>query len=1009
LRLFVIAALLVLTACSRSTEGPTPKLVGTVNPLQPFVNPARVCNAQGEGRGWRINLLGERFTPVPSDVLTGEPRVGLPEVTLKGPVNLTLERDSVLYRDNTLMFLRIPTRDTAPSAELPPGNYALEVRNLGGGSASLEEQLIVVPPPTVTAVTAPEGFTFVAPRPLIIEGTGFRTDTFPVMKLRREGAEDVDIFVSTVDSPTRITAEISPGTPEGRYDFYLLNPEGCAFTLREAITISYPRLGQLTLEPRFGWQRRNQAITIYNAATGTEGQFTGGAPEVSIVAPLKSNPARLVDIPLNRVAYVSPTTVTAVVPTCSGSQALPLTDAACADGIVPGGPYALRVGDATGVGEVPAARGFVVLGDEPPVIEAISPSTIDTQGWNAPNSLLVQGSHFGVGAKVQLLKQQPTTGNILACDLPPAGSATPTAISAHVPAPIPAARCVEYTSTGTQLPVTGDVQLTTGLYVVRVQNTADPAYADYSGLVVTNPAGNPAQGAPLSARLATARADFPLVLATNDLGQPFLYALGGTDGTNPLASVEVAPVTPFGNVGGDCTGTTCTFRTLERTSLGVGPVQETPEARKGLMAVVRTVRNDTSYIYVLGGVRGSDGATLSTVERAQVLKVADAPTLAPPERLTEEGATLPVGTLYYQVSAVLGGTDAANPGGETLPSDEYPVKTTEALNAARLTWTCVPGAAKYRIYRTAAANERSGSGRLLDEVPAPAAPACAGSPLPQVSYVDKGAKTPAPDAPRPLPPGALGRWTRAGVSQLEVARGNAAARLVGDSLYVSGGFCSTAGTGCPAANTTLASVERSRFGPNNLTQERFESVATLSRARQRHSMAVANASTAPSSFTSATPNNTLDEWLVVAGGDQGGAPLTGPGVIEVGRILQFGDELATPSFTDSGYNTAGTHGGWTEIISNYLFQAGSTGGSVLTFRSGFVCPGTGGRAGQCGVTNTPPYNFEGALNSTALSYQQGGPRYLAGTTRFRAFLYAAGGFPNDAGGTPTATVERIVF
>jgi hypothetical protein len=545
---------------------------------------------------------------------------------------------------------------------------------------------------------------------------------------------------------------------------------------------------------------------------------------------------------------------------------------------------------------------------------------------------------------------------------------------------------------------------------VRVQNTADPAYANYSGLIVTNPAANPAHGPPLSTQLATARADFPLVLATDDLGQPFLYALGGTDGTNALASVEVAPVTLFGDVGGDCNGATCTFRTLDRTPLGVGTAQETPEARRGLTAIVRTVPNDTSYLFVIGGVRGSDGATLGTVERAQVLKVADAPALAPPERLTQEGAAVPTGTLYYRVSAILDGTDVENPLGETLPSDEYPVKTNEALNAVRLSWPCVPGAAKYRIYRTAMANERSGSERLLEEIAAPEPASCAGSPLPQVSYVDTGAKTPAADAPRPLPPGALGRWVRAGVEQLSVPRGNAAARLVGDSVYVSGGFCSTAGGGCPAANATLATVERGLFAANSFVLSTFEPAGMLTRARQRHSMAIANASTAPGSFTSATPDNTKDAWLLVVGGDQGGAPLSGAGVIEVGQIRDASGEIETPTFSAAGYNNAGsTHGGWTEVIANSLFQAGGSGGTVFTFRSGFVCPGTGGKPGQCGVPATPPYNFTGALNSTALPYQQGGPRYLAGATLFRAFIYAAGGFPNDAGGTPTATLERIIY
>jgi hypothetical protein len=1008
LRLQLVTALLVLAACSRTTEGPTPEVIGAVNPLDRNVAPARVCNAQGDARGWRIELLGDRFAPLPQDVLTDDPKVGMPEVTLKGPETLTLDPGSVSYRDFGLMFLEIPTQDSTPAAELPPGNYTLQVRNLGGGTGELVDGLIVVPPPTVTQVTAPQGFSFSSATPLVIEGTGFRTDTSPVMKLVRAGSPEVDIFVSTVESATRITAEIPSGTPEGTYDFVLINPEGCSFTLLNALTITYAQLGLLTIEPRFGWQRRNQPITLYNAPTGDQRNFSSSAPEVYLVAPLKAEPSRPVSIPLNRVAFVSPTIVTAVVPTCSGNTALPLTADDCPNGIVPGGPYALRVADASGaVGQIPAANGFTVLQNEPPVIESISPSAIDTNGLeSAGNPLVVSGRSFGAGAKVQLVRQLDT-GSLRACDLPATGTASATSLSALVPRTLSAAQCVEYTPTGTQVAAAEGLTLAAGLFVVRVQNTADPAYANFSGLIVTNPAANPARGPATHTQLVTARANFPLVLATDDLGQPFLYALGGTDGTNTLASVEVAPVTLFGDVGGACSGATCTFRTLERTPLGVGTAGDTPEPRRGLMAVVRAQRNDTSYIFVMGGIR-SDGTAVNTVERAQVLKVADAPALTPPERFTLEGATLPTGTFYYRVSAILDATDPNNPNGETLPSDEYPVKSVEALNATRLTWTCIPGAAKYRIYRTAAPNEPSGAQRLLEEITAPATPACSGSPLPTVSYEDTGARRPAADAPRPLPPGALGRWVREGIPQLAVERGNAAARLVGDTLYVSGGFCSTPGPDCPAANATLASLERATFSLGSRTLGPFELMplsANMTRARQRHSLAVANAITAPGSFTATTPTDIReDSWLLAVGGDQGGAPLTGAGIIEVAKVRSEPIDL-TPSFSAATYNTAGTHGGWTEVIANYLFQAGGTGGAGFTFRSGFVCPGPGTSVAQC----DSPTKFDGTLNSTALSYQQGGPRYLAGTTLFRAFIYAAGGFPNDAGGTPTATLERIIY
>jgi hypothetical protein len=165
--------------------------------------------------------------------------------------------------------------------------------------------------------------------------------------------------------------------------------------------------------------------------------------------------------------------------------------------------------------------------------------------------------------------------------------------------------------------------------------------------------------------------------------------------------------------------------------------------------------------------------------------------------------------------------------------------------------------------------------------------------------------------------------------------------------------------------------------------------------------------TAPSSFTATNPTDIRqDAWLLAVGGDQGGAPLSGTGIIEVARIRDASGVITAPVFSAATYNTAGTHGGWTEVIANYLFQAGSTGGTGFKFDSAFACRGSGNAPGQCDASS----QFAGALNSTSVSYLQGGPRYLAGATLFRAFIYSAGGFPNDdAGGTPTATLERIIY
>ncbi|WP_375754218.1 hypothetical protein [Corallococcus exercitus] len=356
MRLPVAAALLSLVACSESTEGTTPKLEGLINPLQRLVTPARVCNAGGGAAGWRLELIGSRFTPVPRDALTDTPSVELPLVSLSGPSDYTLPADHLFFARTELMRMDLPTRDSTPSNVLPPGAYTVAVTNPLGGTSEFADALHVVPPPVITNITAPQGFHYSAGSPLVIEGSGFRPDALPLIVLQREGEEDQPLFTLTVVSDTRIETELPPATPEGTYALTLTNPEGCATTRPQALTVDYAQLGALTVAPRGGPATRDTAITLISAA----GAFTSGAHDVYLVAPVKTDPGQTVNIPLYDVTYVSPTQLKATVPTCSGFDPPPVTDPACPGGIVPG-TYGLIVADPSGAfGTIPASSGFTV-------------------------------------------------------------------------------------------------------------------------------------------------------------------------------------------------------------------------------------------------------------------------------------------------------------------------------------------------------------------------------------------------------------------------------------------------------------------------------------------------------------------------------------------------------------------------------------------------------------------------------------------------------------------------
>lgn len=999
-RLLTVATALALAACSSRLEGPAPTLSGLVNLSQPDTQPARLCNAQG-GEGWRLELSGSGFAPLLQQAATGAPQVAMPTVALEREgASVTLAPGLVTLLSSSKLALQVPVG--AQGLSLEPGEYSVSVANPHGASFTLPGALRVVPPPALTAVPVPaEGLSRSFPNTLTLEGQGFRMGEPPAVVLRRSGSAELPLTSVQVLSATQVRITLPADTEEGTYDVEVLNPEGCCTTLPQGLSVRYTgeppppppppvALGTLIIEPRFGWARRDQPITLHNLVTNTQTQspFTG-VPQLFLVAPLKSNPSTPVRVPLRRVALLSGNRVTAVVPGCTGSAGLPVTDPNCPDGIQPGGPYALEARDPSGAeGQVVAGVGFSVV-EALPTISSLEPAAITTSGLTSSSPLVVRGSNFGSATRVQLLLPL-SNGNLRACRLPQAGTQSATELRASVPANISSSDCVEYTPTGTREPATDGLSLTTGLYVVRAQNENDPIHAQYSGLIVTRADLAPAR-VPNSYPLNTARADFPLVVATDDRGEPYLYALGGsTTGSNTLDSVEMAPINAFGNLGG--------FYSPGPSSARM----RLPRAVRGHAAVVRTVPGDTSYVFILGGYL-DNGNTLNEVWRAQVLRSADAPVLLPPQPTS--GGNLPAGTFYYRVSAVLNSADPKNPGGETLASEEDSATVDgSGQRSVSLQWTCVPNAERYRIYRTVSANASPGTQQLLREVPASG---CTGVPL-KATHVDDGTQALTPEAP--LPAGALGRWRQLGSMARE--RGHAAARLIGDELYVVGGYCRTQnGSACPNNNSYHESLERASFAASSADLGSFaltDSGGWLSTGRRRHSMAVIDASTAPGSFTSG--NNAADVWLLVAGGDDGGGPFSS---IEVARVRTSSGSVSAPDFVNASYgSTFSFHGGWAEVIGDRLYLAGTSGnnnGTAFDLRFAFAC-GDNSALAQCG-TNIGS-SFNSSFNDPDVTYQSGGPRFLAGSALFRGLIYVAGGFRDNTPADnepPTNTVERLVY
>jgi hypothetical protein len=1006
-----LSLLLCLLACSRKIDGPTPAVTGARNERDQSTGPAIVCNAQGDPTdGWLVDALGSGFAPIPSNTLSGTAAVIMPSVLLQtATASIPVPDARVRFADSTRLVLALQTKDTAAApSETPIGDYRLTVTNPNGKSGSADGALRMVPPPKIVSVSvsapgsAGSGTNLCADQSqqLTINGAFFRTDVLPVVTV---GTHAFSGSALTSVSATVITVAIPAGTFTGADAtaggvtqlVTVTNSDGCrapygSDPLAAAQITSFSTcsaLGTLALSPRFGWQQRNQVVTITDVFSQPATQpFSGGAPAVTITAPLKTGGTA--SIPLRRVAFINASTITAVVPTCSGQSAAPFSDTSaggCPNGIVPGGPYTITVQDPqNGKGSLSGAQGFVVVPNEPPIIASIAPTAIDTGGTGdlQINSGGLTGTNFAATSKPQVVF--PAGSNLRACDLP-ITSQTTSVIHATVPGSVAQANCVEYDPTGAQVAATGGFTIGTGLYVIRVQDTADPAYGDYSGLVVTQPSKKPTAGETLAPALQTARADFPLVQAGDDIGNQYLYALGGIDGPPAsgaaLSSIEVAQITLFGTLG--------SFALLDRTALGyVGGTGTTAAPRHGLGAVAVNVPGDTSYVFVLGGIDPS-GRAIANVERAQVLKAADAPVIDSPI-VTGPGGNLTRGTYYYRVSAVLAASDPKNPGGETLASDVEPA-TAPASGKATLSWPCIPGAVKFRIFRNSVVNQSAATLLLLSERSA-VVTSCTGSPLPEETFTDSGFGGFAGNQ-QPQPPGALGRWVA--MTALPTARGQLAAKLAGDRIFAAGG-CTT--TTCNGPGGETASVDIALLAGASIASY---SGASLTQARRQAGITLVNKTTAPGEFTTAA-SNLNDAWLMVSYGQAAGAPLGGPSATDVGKVIAGGSDVASPTFAAAGYGPSGLslQGGWVESIADLLLVYGNTGGSGFDFRvpqgSTTICGG-----GPC----TASSSFSATLTSASVSVTN---RYLPGETLFRAYVYTAGGLTSTSG-TAQSSVERILY
>lgn len=429
-----------------------------------------------------------------------------------------------------------------------------------------------------------------------IGGSGFFG--LPAVALVTASGNEITATVNSVSS-TAITATVGSSLSTGTYTIIVTNPDSQQASIQINVTQISACVAPVisSIYPIFGWTDSDTNITI----NGANFSF----PPTVIFAPHGSTAGEK----LTYVAYVSSSQLQAVVPR---GMAVGWYDVAVQN---PDGQQAVY------------PNGFYVSANPPPVITSISPASGSTNGGTG---ITITGSYFALNATVDTID---ASGNALPCNISAQASTVITCTTQVLP---------------------------TGIYLIRVTNTSDNTYYDYSSFVVTNPASNLGGFSTSSQALIIGRQGNAAVTGQDDIGNRFIYTIGGDDGSglHTLDSVEVDLPDRFGSLN----PWYLTSPLIDKTT-GAAAFQY------------------DGYIYVLGG--STPAGYTSSIERARILTNDSAPVVSFEGLSAFTTGTLPAGTWVYEVSANLA-TDTTNIG-ESLPSPVI-FTTTSLPGSIQLSW-----------------------------------------------------------------------------------------------------------------------------------------------------------------------------------------------------------------------------------------------------------------------------------------------------------------------------------
>lgn len=771
------------------------------------------------------------------------------------------------------------------------------------------------PGPTIESVTPARGWTGVA-NTITISGSGFA----PMVRNTLSGSVSVSLPIVALLTPTALTLTVTfAGTTEihavvpagapagGPYGIKVTNPNGNSAILAAAYTVTLtPLITVSSIYPNFGWTQT--ATTVYISGEG----FTS-TPAASLISPTTG-----IGYPLDNVAFINLQSLSAVVPS----------------GLPVGGPYSVTVINPDGDAGL-LANAFTVTQNPPPYVDNVNPGQ-GTTSQDLP--VTISGKNFRAVSVVLIdSNYQP-----LACAIS-VTSFTTTSISATLPV----------TTCG----------IAAGMYLVRVIDTDEYSYYDWSAFVVTNPAGNPGswQTSPATSWLTKGRVGLGVTSGHDDLRRIYLYAVGGAGTFTPPTTAssifndsEVVQLDPFGRLG---------------SWMAIPNIMT--NKRFGLAAV-----QFSGWVYAVGGTAdGTNPVSSCPVEKAKILTSDTAPQNL---RATSAGyGSLGGGTWYYRVSAVMTGSNPENPNGEGLSSDERTV-TIGGGSAVGLMWSPPvryrDDVAYYRVYRSDYANGASSTEHLIADNVTPA------------TYTDTG--RPAGTAPF-LPNGSLAVFTcetSAGFTP-RYGLSSVVEHDPGGAMYI------YALGGSKAGGTPTGVVEYSLINPTSGSLGTWATTTASITPRYFLASVFADSSNAPVVGS----NN----YIYAVGGTPDGN--TSLGNVQLGSVFAGGDITSWPSETNLSPSNMGMA---CVAVDNWIFdidgwQGGGPGKTVDSIQI----------KTSSGNLGPPGWNSAGNGGTTIWS------RFLGGTTLESAFIYNIGGFGScqspqcsmPTSNTALQTVEEVIW